>query len=106
LHAVPDLSGVGMSLLGWLGFRTKIVWHVTEVGMIFTRRLQSRDHVRAFVVDEADARGWEVREEEDHRVVRRAWLHDWHRVEHAVMRFGLVATQLEQAGWTELESRI
>jgi hypothetical protein len=70
--------------------------------MIFTRRLQSRDHVRAFVVDEADERGWEVREEEDHRVVRRTWLHDWHRVEHAVMRFGLQATQLERAGWVRV----
>ncbi len=70
--------------------------------MIFTRRLQSRDHVRAFVVDEADERGWEVREEEDHRVVRRTWLHDWHRVEHAVMRFGLEATRLERAGWVRI----
>ena len=72
--------------------------------MIFTRRLQSRDHVKAFVVDEADERGWEVREEEDYRVVRRTWLHDWHRVEHAVMRFGLEATQLERDGWVT-ESR-
>jgi hypothetical protein len=70
--------------------------------MIFTRRLRSRDHLRAFVVDEADERGWEVREEEDQRVVRRTWLHDWHRVEHAVMRFALQATQLERAGWTEI----
>ncbi len=70
--------------------------------MIFTRRLRSRDHVRAFVVDEADERGWEVREEEDHRVVRRTWLHDWHRVEHAVMRFALQATQLERAGWVRI----
>ena len=68
--------------------------------MIFTRQLRSRDHVKAFVVDEADERGWEVREEEDHRILRRTWLHEWHHVENAVMRFSLQADQLERAGWT------
>ena len=70
--------------------------------MIFTRRLRSEHHVREFVVDEADERGWEVREEEDDQVVRRTWLHDWHRVESAIMRFGIRATLLQQAGWVEV----
>ena len=56
--------------------------------MIFSRRLRSQEHVKEFVVDEADDRGWEVREEEDHRIVKRTWMHDWHRVENAMMRFG------------------
>jgi len=60
--------------------------------MIFSKRLRSEDHVREFVVDEADERGWQVREEEDHRIVRRAWEHDWHRVEKAMMRFALEAS--------------
>ena len=70
--------------------------------MNFTRRLRSEHHVREFVVDEADERGWEVREEEDDQVVRRTWLHDWHRVESAIMRFGIRATLLQQAGWVEV----
>jgi hypothetical protein len=70
--------------------------------MIFRKRLRSQDHSREFVVDDADERGWEVREEQDHRVVKQAWVRDWHRVEQAMMRFGLEATQLQRAGWVEV----
>jgi hypothetical protein len=73
--------------------------------MIFSKRLRSQDHIREFVVDEADERGWEVREEADHQVVKRTWMHDWHRVENAIMRFGLEAMQLQQAGWVEVPIR-
>lgn len=70
--------------------------------MIFSRRLRSRGHVREFVVGEADDRGWEVREEEDHRILRRTWMQDWHRVENAMMTFAIEALQLERAGWVEV----
>ena len=70
--------------------------------MIFSKRLRSQDHVREFVVDEADDRGWEVREEQDDRIVKRTWMHDWHRVENAMMRFALEAMQLQRAGWVEV----
>jgi len=72
--------------------------------MIFAKRFQSDDHTRSFVVDEADERGWEVREEQDEEIVRRAWLHDWHRVENAMMRFALQAVRLQDAGWTEVQT--
>jgi hypothetical protein len=74
--------------------------------MIFSKRLRSRDHLKAFVVDEADDRGWEVREEEDHQVVKRTRMHDWHRVENAMMRFGLQATQLQRAGWVDVSNTV
>ncbi len=74
--------------------------------MIFTMRLRSDQHVREFVVAEADARGWEVREEEDNQVIRRTWVHDWHRVENAMMRFGLEAMQLQQDGWVQVPARM
>lgn len=70
--------------------------------MIFSRRLRSEDHVREFVVGEADDRGWEVREEEDHRVVKRTRMHDWHRVESAMAKFAIQALQLQRAGWVEM----
>lgn len=70
--------------------------------MIFSKRLRGEGHTRQFVVDDADDRGWEVREEEDNHVVRRTWVHDWHRVENAMMRFALEATQLQRAGWVEV----
>ena len=74
--------------------------------MIFSRRLRSDEHVKSFVVDEANERGWEVREEEDHRVVRRTWMRDWHRVESAMMCFALEATQLQRAGWVEVSNTV
>ena len=69
--------------------------------MIFAKRLRSQDHTRSFVVDKADDRGWEVREEQDNEVVKRTSLHDWHRVETAMMRFAIEAMQLQSAGWIE-----
>jgi hypothetical protein len=74
--------------------------------MIFSKRLRSQEHIKAFVVDEADDRGWEVREEEDHQVVKRVWMHDWHRVENVMMRFALEATQLQRAGWVEVSNTV
>lgn len=74
--------------------------------MIFSKRLRSHEHIKEFVVDEPDERGWEVREEEDHQVVKRTWVHDWHRVEHAMMRFAHEATQLQRAGWVEMSNTV
>lgn len=74
--------------------------------MLFSKRLKSQEHIREFVVDEADDRGWEVREEEDHRIVKRTWIRDWHRVEGAMMRFALEATQLQRAGWVEVSNNV
>ena len=70
--------------------------------MIFSKQLRSEDHTRAFVVGEVDDRGWEIREEEDNRIVKRTWLHDWHRVENAMLGFMVETVQLRSAGWTEV----
>jgi hypothetical protein len=72
--------------------------------MVFAKRFRSNEHTRSFVVGNADERGWEVREEEDNEVVKRTWLHDWHRVENAMMRFAIRAMQLQNAGWTEVQT--
>ena len=74
--------------------------------MIFSKRLRSDEHTREFTVDNADERGWEVREEQDHRIVTHTWMHDWHRVEKAMMRFALEATQLQRAGWVEVPKTV
>ena len=73
--------------------------------MIFSKRFRSQEHVREFVIDNADDRGWEVREEQDHQVVKRTWMQDWHHVENAMMRFGVEAMQLQRAGWVEVPIR-
>jgi hypothetical protein len=74
--------------------------------MIFSKRLRRLEHTKQFVVGDADERGWEVREEEDHRIVKRTWMHDWHRVENAIVRFGFEATQLQRAGWVETSNTV
>ena len=74
--------------------------------MIFSKRLRSQEHIKEFVVADADERGWEVREEEDNRVVKSTRMHDWHRVENAMMRFALEATQLQRAGWVEVSNTV
>ena len=73
--------------------------------MIFSRRLRSEEHTREFVVDDADE-CWEVREEENHRVIKRTQMEDWHHVENAIMRFALEATQLQRAGWVEISNTV
>jgi len=72
--------------------------------MIFAKRFRSQNHTRSFTVNLADEHGWEVREEQDDEVVARAWLHDWHRVEKAMLRFAVEEMQLESAGWIEVQA--
>jgi hypothetical protein len=72
--------------------------------MLFAKRLFNDGHTREFVVDDERGNGWEVREAQDNHIVRRTLLHDWHRVESTIMRFGIEATQLERKGWIELQS--
>ena len=74
--------------------------------MIFSKQLRSQEHSRAFVVGDADDRGWEVREEADSQIVKRTWTRDWHRVEKAMMRFALESMQLQRAGWVEVSSTV
>jgi hypothetical protein len=49
------------------------------------------------VVVTRSARGWELKEERDHRVVREAIYTDWHRVERAVRAFELEAGAADAA---------
>ena len=74
--------------------------------MIFSKRFRSREHTRSFTVGKADDRGWEVREEADHQIVKRTSTHDWHRVEKAMMRFALEAARLQRAGWVEVSNTV
>jgi len=72
--------------------------------MIFSKRLRSDDHTRTFSVNSAHQHGWEVREEQDDEVLTKTCLYDWHRVEKAMMRFAVEAMQLQNAGWTEVQT--
>jgi hypothetical protein len=66
---------------------------------MFAKELRQAGHTRRFSITEAGVLGWEVREEQDSRVVRRVCYTDWHRVERAMTVMTLQVTELEQAGW-------
>lgn len=70
--------------------------------MIFARRFGSNGRTLGFSVDRDAEAGWEVRQEEDNRVVKVTHCHDWHRVESMMALFQLKASELEQDGWQEL----
>lgn len=66
---------------------------------MFTRNLRNADHTRRYSIASTDS-GWEVREEQDSRVVRRVALHDWHRVERERRSIGDRLNALRKEGWT------
>jgi hypothetical protein len=69
---------------------------------MYLRTLSNAHQTRRFTIHKLEAAaGWEVREEQDSRVVRSALLLDWHRVERAQMAFAREAAKLESDGWTD-----
>lgn len=69
---------------------------------MFMRELTNGGHVRRFSIREAPGHGWEVREEEDSRVLHHAHFHDWHRVERAISAMQRQVSDLEARGWRRL----
>lgn len=65
---------------------------------MFTRELRQAGHVRRFMIRDA-RHGWEVREEQDSRVVRQVCYNDWHRVERALLVMQQQVHELEKSGW-------
>ena len=68
---------------------------------MYTRHFQKAAHTRKFTIVSTGAAGWEVRDEQDSRVIRWVRYRDWHRVERARAAFALEAEMLEAAGWNE-----
>lgn len=68
---------------------------------MYERMLRKASTMRRFTVTYLQSAGWDVREEQDSRVVRRAVYHDWHRVERATHAFSLEARSLIESGWVE-----
>lgn len=67
---------------------------------MYARILHKAPHTRRFSITET-GRYWEVREEEDSRVVRQVVYDDWHRVERARMAFAREVNALCERGWIE-----
>ena len=68
---------------------------------MYARIFRKADQTRRFTITTADVSGWEVREEQDSRVIWSVRYTDWHRVERARMVFATQALRLEHAGWKE-----
>lgn len=74
----------------------------TEAALIVSRILQRPGHTRRFIIARMAGSGWEVREEEDSRIVRTARYTDWHRVERARAIIDLRVSTLAGEGWVEV----
>jgi hypothetical protein len=70
---------------------------------MFAKELTQAGHTRRFVVSEAGVLGWEVRVEQDSRVVRQICYTDWHRVERALMTLSEQISELERDGWQQTQ---
>jgi len=68
---------------------------------MYARMFQKADQTRRFTISNSGTAGWEVREEENSRVVWSACYTDWHRVERARMTFARQAAALADTGWRE-----
>lgn len=71
---------------------------------MYARLLRNAEHVRRFTIRNTGS-SWEVVDEHDDSILKRAHYHDWHRVERAMWTFSLEAALLHEAGWTETSIR-
>jgi hypothetical protein len=67
----------------------------------FSKSLRHKDRTRRYSIVAVKA-GWEVREEQDSRIVRQARYSDWHRVERARRALAIKMRQLQDQGWAEV----
>ena len=68
---------------------------------MYKRTFRKEDQTHRFVITNKVGSGWEVREEQDSRVISSRCYTDWHRVERARMAFTDQALNLQQSGWKE-----
>ena len=68
---------------------------------MYARIFRKAAHVRRFTISSTSSSGWEVRDEQDSRLIRTRLYDDWHRVERAKLTFAVEAAGLRDAGWDE-----
>lgn len=68
---------------------------------MYARILRKATHIRRFTISSTSSSGWEVRDEQDMRLLRSRLYDDWHRVERAKLAFAMEAAGLRDAGWDE-----
>ena len=68
---------------------------------MYARILRRAAHVRRFSITATSTSGWEVRVEEDSRIITSRLYDDWHRVERARLSFAAAEAHLRSAGWVD-----
>ena len=63
--------------------------------------LRRAAHIRRFTITATSSSGWEVRDEEDARIITSRLYDDWHRVERARLSFAAAEATLRGAGWVD-----
>jgi hypothetical protein len=69
---------------------------------MFSKELTQAGHTRRFTISDAGAAGWEVKVEQDSRIIRQICYTDWHRVERALQSLAQQVLKLQEEGWREL----
>jgi hypothetical protein len=69
---------------------------------MYARTFRKAEQERRFSIVDTGSTGWEVRHEQDHRVVKSVVYDDWHRVERARMTFSQEGERLKHDGWSEV----
>jgi hypothetical protein len=68
---------------------------------MYARTLRRAAHIRRFTITATSTSGWEVREEEDSRIITTRLYDDRHRVERARLSFAAAEASLRGAGWVD-----
>jgi hypothetical protein len=70
---------------------------------VFEKELTNAGHTKRFSVTDSGPEGWDVRIEQDSRVVREVRYTDWHRVERAMFTMDMQVSELEESGWRKTD---
>lgn len=68
---------------------------------MFAKSLRYQERTRRYSIAPTET-GWEVREELDSEIVKKAHYQDWHRVERARRTITIELDDLRKQGWSEV----
>jgi hypothetical protein len=66
---------------------------------MFVKEFHRAGHIKRLSIEQQGGEGWDVRLEQDNRLLKQTRYTDWHRVERAITMFALEIEELEAFGW-------
>jgi hypothetical protein len=70
---------------------------------MFSISLRNADHTRRYSIAPLSTSGWEVKLEQEGKLTRHVYYHDWHRVERVLALFQMEVSDLTQRGWQQTQ---